>query len=209
MYSVVLMAALATGTTAPDCHYHSGYSCCGGYSYGCCGGYSYGCCGGYSYGCCGGYYYGGCYGSYSYGCAGCCGGTPYHLLPYGPAAPVTPAPPEKVPAPKPEDPKPDAPKKDGAMAPNVGRMVVEVPVDAKLFIDGQLMKTSTERRSFRTPELVPGQQYFYDLRAEVTIDGKTEVETQRVVIQGGATAQASFPKLVAAVEASKALAASK
>ena len=208
MYSVVLMAALATGTTAPDCHPHS-YGCCGGYySYGCCGGYS-GCCGGYgySYGCCGGY---GCYGSYSYGaCYGCCGGSPYSMMPYPYATPATPAPSEKLPPPKDDPKKPEEPKKEGALAPNVGRMVVEVPVDAKLFIDGQLMKTTNEKRSFRTPELVPGQQYFYDVRAEITIDGKTEVENVRVVVQGGKTAQAAFPKLVAAVQASKALAASR
>ncbi len=99
MYSVVLLAAMATATETPSfghksCHgcyasYASCYGCCGGYNYaGCCGGYAYaGCCGGYAYaapvrhkhglfhGCCGGYTYAGCCGGYAYG--GCCGGYAY------------------------------------------------------------------------------------------------------------------------------------
>src|SRR5205814_2088205 len=66
MYGVVLMAALASGSSAPDwghrCHGCSGYVGCSG----CYGGYgSHGCHGswhaGYGYGCQGG---GGCYGSW-------------------------------------------------------------------------------------------------------------------------------------------------
>jgi uncharacterized protein (TIGR03000 family) len=192
MYSVMLMAALATGANAPDCHYPgSCYSCGGGYySHGCCG-YSYGCCGGsYAHGCCGGYSYGcgGCYGSYAYGCGGGWAAIP--------ASSATLASTDKV----------GDPKKAGT---TVGRLFVALPAEAKLFVDGQLMKSASDRRTMLTPELEPGRQYYYDLRAEVTIDGKTETETQRVIVQGGVTAEASFSKLTAAVQASKALAANK
>src|SRR5271165_5908685 len=120
MYTVVLMAALTTGSAAPDCHWfrgcHGGYGgCYGGHNSwygGCYGGgcYGYGCygCGGYGGGYGGGYtpvsY--GCYGCYGgYGCYGCYGGIPY-AAPY--TAPQTYIPPmtdpkegaEKVPLPK-------------------------------------------------------------------------------------------------------------
>jgi uncharacterized protein (TIGR03000 family) len=87
-------------------------------------------------------------------------------------------------------------------------VIVALPADAKMFVDDQLMKTTSELRSFTTPaRLVPGQRYFYEVRAEVLIDGKIETETQQVIVQGGVTSQLTFAKLTAAVQASKALAA--
>jgi uncharacterized protein (TIGR03000 family) len=79
-----------------------------------------------------------------------------------------------------------------------GKLIVEVPADAKLFIDDQPMKTTAERRSFNTPTLQSGQAYYYDLRAEVVRDGKTYTESKRVIVKAGETAKATFPELVAA-----------
>src|SRR5204862_4361157 len=74
MYSVVLMAALTTGTASEGCCFRHGGcygGCYGGYN-GCYGGVYAGCYGGsyYNAGCYGGSY--GCYGVY--GCYGCYGG---------------------------------------------------------------------------------------------------------------------------------------
>jgi uncharacterized protein (TIGR03000 family) len=118
---------------------------------------------------------------------------------------------EKVAQPKPEEKEMKPEPKEGekkeekkeVLAPNVGRLVVSVPAEAQLFIDGQLMKTTSERRVFRTPTLEPGARYYYDLRAEIVIGGKTESETVRVIVQGGNEAEATFPKLLAAVQAPK------
>lgn len=197
MYSIVLMAALASAGDTPNwghgCHgcrgghgcWSSGCHGCygyGGYGYGC-----YGCWGGYGYGC------GGCYGCYG----GCCGGgyySPYHVTPViAPAKPVEVAPPpvEKKPAP-------------GAAAANQAKLLVELPADAKLFIDDQPMKTPAARRTFNTPALQPGQAYYYMVRAEVVIDGKTHTETKQVIVRAGQTAEAKFTELLAKVEASKA-----
>jgi hypothetical protein len=84
MYSMVLMAALTTGSVAPECHRWGGCcGCYGGYGGGCYGG----CYGGYG-GCYGGGGWGGCYGCWggysSWGCCGCYGG--------GFAAPIWPGP---------------------------------------------------------------------------------------------------------------------
>ena len=66
-----------------------------------------------------------------------------------------------------------------------GPVVLEVPTDAKLYIDDQLMKASTEVRRFNTPELEAGQTYYYILKAEVTREGSTRSEEKRVLIKAG------------------------
>ncbi|MCZ2340616.1 MAG: TIGR03000 domain-containing protein [Bacteroidales bacterium] len=248
MYSLILMAAVASGPDANSFgwkHHRACYGCCYGYyatCYGCCGGYAscYGCCGGYSayYGCCGGfhhhhrpYYYGGacygscygswygagCYGScYGYGyscCGGCCGGcfgTPYigPVIESAPVAPeIAPAAPSAAPA------KPAAPKTSSLMNNNPGfafnpatpamvpaLLTVELPEGAKLFVDGQLTRGEGNVRKFHTPELPNGKSFFYELKAEVTINGQTEVEEKRVIVKAGDTISESFPRLIAAAK---------
>lgn len=195
MYSLVLMAAMTTSPATPACHWgckacSSCYGCWGCYGCGGCWGYSYGC-----YGCAGCYgCYGGGYGYY--GCYGCYGGACYGLSTYGPVytAPGTtttppatgPAAPEKVPAPKPE--------KTGA-APSQAKLIVQLPTDAKLYIDDHLMKTTSGQRVFRTPQLEKEQAYYYILRAEYVRDGKTQTATKRVIVRAGQEIRASFDEL--------------
>ncbi len=78
---------------------------------------------------------------------------------------------------------------------------MQLPADAKLFIDGNLMKSASEKRTFITPVLRPEQTYFYDLRAEVVRDGRTVAATQRVILRPGEAVQASFPSLPAVATA--------
>jgi uncharacterized protein (TIGR03000 family) len=234
MYSVVLMAALTTGGGAADfCHHgahgYSGISCtcngCYGGSYygapygpgfiagsgcwGCYGGYG----GGYG-GCCGGCW--GCYGgSWGYGggaidyncfgchgCYGCYGGfSCTGFDPYGPNA----ATPEVIPAPKPDE------KKGGtsSVAPDRAKVIVQLPAGAKLYVDNQPIKTSADNQAFNTPQLQPGQTYYYEVRAEAVRDGKTVVESKRVLVRAGQEVSVAFPKLekdtagVAAVDSKK------
>ncbi len=226
MYSLVLMAALTAGVDAPSwgrgcCGCHGCWGCCGCHGccgcygcHGCCGCYGcygccgcWGCCGCYgccgccgSYGCCGCY---GCYGCYGccgcYGCYGCCGGyaVPGYAVPAG-AAPAGGG--EMVPAPN----KDTGKEKDkGGSA----RLIIEVPAEAKLFVDDQPMKTAAERRTFSTPVLKPGQAYFYDVRAELVVDGKSYSETKRVIVKAGEVSRASFADLAKAANAPKAVAA--
>jgi uncharacterized protein (TIGR03000 family) len=219
MYSVILMAAMGTGTTeAPNwmlrglVAHNSCYGCWGS-CYGCCGG-CYGCCyGGCCGGCWGGYYSSTCYGWGSYyggggfclggGCYGGCWGSCYG---YGwgsyaypayapppaysypaPAAPVAP-PIEKAPAPKPA----------GIGQAVTAKIVVEVPADARLYIDGQLMRTAGIRRTYSTPQLETGQKYFYDMRVESVRDGEPVTENRRVILQAGDVIEASFRDLTIA-----------
>lgn len=205
-------------------------SCCGyaPYSAGCCGGlyysnYAYGCCGGVYGGCYGSYasYAGAsCYG----GCYGSCGGygvvtgpvyvTSDYAAPGSTYTPYTPAPSVTTPI----VPAPAAPatgetatgKPTSRLVPAVGtepalpapaQLTLELPADAKLFVDGQATKGTGAARPFHTPALPAGQSFFYEFRAEVEVNGKTEVETKRVVVRAGETLTESFPKLLAAVKA--------
>jgi len=190
MYSMVLMAALTTGSNAPDCGLlrgcgHASYSCagctgCTGCS-GCLGGASYynGGCWGACYG--GGYgsgYYNGCYGGGCYGCWGYGGaGSDYA--------------PRVMPPADGKDKKDDKKDKESAQ-PDRARLIVEVPADAKLYIDEQLMKSTAAIRSFSTPTLEVGQSYYYDVRVEVVRDGKTYEGSKRVVVRAGEKIRASF-----------------
>jgi uncharacterized protein (TIGR03000 family) len=209
------MAALTTGGTAPEhcfggchgchggwgCHgCHGGWGChgccgcwggcycggwCGGYGcYGCYGG-GWGCWGGYStwaYGC-----YGGCYGGCWGGCYGGYGG--YGTVVPGAVAPADSGS-EGLPSPKPED-----KDKSKTEATNRARLIVEVPADARLYIDDRAMKTTSDVRTFSTPDLEPGQLYYYEVRAEVVRDGKPVSQTKRVIVRAGATVRASFTDL--------------
>jgi uncharacterized protein (TIGR03000 family) len=222
MYSVVLLAALTAGTSTPSwgwgkgdhngwggkhgSHGASGSSLC----YGCYGGYgSYGwyngCYGGPGALCWGAYAFGsygfgstyaagrhgaasygaGCYGA---GCAGCWGGTAYPpsqvTQPAG--ASGTPAP-EAVPAPKKEEQK--------TTALGEARLIVSLPVDAKLYVDDKLTTAISERRVFNTPGLSDGQEYYYILRAELVRDGKTRSKTKRVLLHAGDFIETSFAEL--------------
>lgn len=216
MYSMVLMAALTTGVATPDCHHRCG-GCCGCYGGwgGCYGGgcYGGGCYGGGCYGGCyggfggcygggcygGGCYGGGCYGGgygcwggySSWGCAGCVGG--YGGISYpgmiGPGvggAVVPNAGGEQLP--------PAKPNKDGkeTRVPNRAKLIVELPTDAKLFIDDMPMKTTSGVRTFNTPTLEPGQAYYYMVRIEYVKDGKTVRDERRVIVRAGQIARAEF-----------------
>jgi uncharacterized protein (TIGR03000 family) len=198
MYSVVLMAALTTGGSTPNCHWNAFHGCHGCHG-GCYGGCYGGCSGGGCAGCNGSYsvsWYGlgyGCYGyaGYTglpaYGCYGCYGGYGcYGASSYSPIImPVVPSS-EKAPAPKVDD------KKKGTALPAPARLLVQVPADAKLYIDNRLTKATSASRTFTTPVLMPGQVYYYEVKAEVVRDGKVMNETKRILVRAGQDSQASF-----------------
>lgn len=196
----------------------SGYSCngCGGgwSCSGCCGGYSchgghghkhhghkhhscHGCCGGYScFGCCGGYSCNGCYGGYSCsGCYGCGGGTVVPTV-----TPVVPGGKKgdkdgdggtfRDPGPGKKGGKGD---KDEAMTTAApATIVVTLPAEARLEIDGAATSSTSERRVFVSPELNPGREYHYTLKAEWVRDGKTVSMTREVAVTAGTEATVKF-----------------
>lgn len=86
----------------------------------------------------------------------------------------------------PERKEPERNENGGVQTPlNRARVVVELPADAKLYIDNHLTRSSESVRSFRTPALAPGQTYYYELRAELVVDGKVYEQKRRVEVRPG------------------------
>lgn len=181
MYSVVLMATLTAGHATPDWHhcggrYGSHCGCGGGYYGGYDDGYScYGCWGGYS--------------SWSYGCSSypsttVMGG--YGLM-NGGVVPGT--------GNGSEEPRKPKSNKNGdkeTMAPTRAQLIVELPANARLFIDDMPVKVRAGVHTFNTPVLESGQAYFYMVRIESIRDGKPVSQTRRLIVQAGQVARIDF-----------------
>src|SRR5262249_17833633 len=70
-----------------------------------------------------------------------------------------------------------------------GRLVVNAPAEARVFLFGQ----ETETRIIRTSVLEPGFKYFYDLRVELAnAGGESIVQTQRVYVRPGQTSRVTI-----------------
>jgi uncharacterized protein (TIGR03000 family) len=226
MYSVILMTAMAAGAPetpqffglfrAPTtCWGCIGYTTCRG----CSGCYGYssctGCWGGFLgwrrawYGCCG------------VSCYGCGGVT---VVPYmSPAAPVSSgltrdvwganysysdSRPFKAPgtpgirfnnAPEKEQKKDNKPSGlDGS-----ARLIIEVPSDSKLYIDGKQTTSGADVRHFKTPALESGQTYFYDVKVELEKDGKILTANKRVYVRAGDVVQESLQPEIATANIAK------
>lgn len=210
MYSMVLMAALTTGIDMPDRggRRRGGGGCCGCYGgmyYG--GGYG-GCYGGMGMG------YGGCYGGgygggwgggygrgYAWGGYGAWGGGGYAYSPFSGTTSVSPTyggnaylgwgnnlagnygtmrqfggnlgmmqsnyfnP--------------------GFNQGNEARIIVHLPADARLTIDGEPTQSMSSTRVFLSPPLEAGKTYHYTLRGEVRRNNQTEHVSKTIDVQAG------------------------
>ncbi|MBA4186385.1 MAG: hypothetical protein C0467_00045 [Planctomycetaceae bacterium] len=95
--------------------------------------------------------------------------------------------------------KKDAPetKKDSKQGANIK---FQLPADAKLYVDGRLTNLTGTERAFVTPSLGAGK-FFYEVKAELMVDGQMVVEQKRVIVEAGTSLVESFPKLIAAAGA--------
>ncbi len=75
---------------------------------------------------------------------------------------------------------------------NAARITVNLNPKARLFVDGVLCPLTSSQRSFTTPELQPGQKYFYTLRVELNTDGQPRTETRQVVVTPGQDLEVDF-----------------
>ena len=78
-------------------------------------------------------------------------------------------------------------KQVSAASPNAATVVVTLPADAKLTIDGDATTSTSSVRTFETPELVAGKTYAYTLEATFQQDGKPVVVSKKVKIEAGKT----------------------
>jgi uncharacterized protein (TIGR03000 family) len=168
MYSVVLMMSLSGGGEVPDFGRRSCSCSCSG-SYRSCSGYSgcHGCHGerracSGSYGCCGGA--SGCSGSYP-------GMAPGYRAPSG----------EPIPRPK-----------KTTQLEDRASVVVNLPADARLTVDGQVTTSTSAQRRFITPPLRTEGESYYTFRVEIVRDGQTQSAVQEVAVRRGQETQVTF-----------------
>jgi uncharacterized protein (TIGR03000 family) len=73
-----------------------------------------------------------------------------------------------------------------------GVLKLNVPASAKVFINGNPTKSEGSTRSFVSKGLSPGMRYRYQVRAEMTRDGKVVEQTKYVSLRAGKTAALAF-----------------
>jgi uncharacterized protein (TIGR03000 family) len=84
----------------------------------------------------------------------------------------------------------------GATVPaDVAKVTVRLPEDAKLFVDGTPCPLTSAVRTFETPKLEPGRQYYYTVKAEQVRDGQTRSDSRRVVVEAGKESVVEFKDL--------------
>jgi uncharacterized protein (TIGR03000 family) len=74
-------------------------------------------------------------------------------------------------------------------------IAVDVPENAKVYIDGYPMKSTSARRVFTTPALEDGREYYYWVRVVVEDGGKKVEEVKKVIVKSGERAEQSFAHL--------------
>jgi len=150
-----------------SCH-GGGHRLFGGHGHSSCHGGSSCCGGGY---CSGGY----CSGGYM-GCAGgagCSGGMIY----------VNPPKPEPLPPPK-------GGGKEEVKVP--ATIVLTLPADAKVTIDGVATTSTSATRTFVTPELDQEKAFVYTLSAQIVRDGQTLTVSEKVTVRAGEETRVNF-----------------
>jgi uncharacterized protein (TIGR03000 family) len=80
-------------------------------------------------------------------------------------------------------------------------ITVRLPADARLTVDGVDCPLTSDTRTFETPALVPGQKYYYLLKAEVVRNGRTIAQTRRADFHSGERVRVSFDLGTTAVSA--------
>jgi uncharacterized protein (TIGR03000 family) len=76
--------------------------------------------------------------------------------------------------------------------PQPARLVVALPADALLKVDGQPTRSTSANRIFMTPPLDPGVSFTYQLSVEVVREGTTLRQTKQVFVRAGEEARAAF-----------------
>jgi len=102
---------------------------------------------------------------------------------------VVPSTTDKKPLPKTE-PVPQPKKTTQSAAP--ATIIVSLPADARLFVDGASTTSTSDRRTLVTPELAFGTTYAYTMRVEIVRDGQVQSQSQQVNVIAGQTATVQF-----------------
>lgn len=204
MAAAVMAATVALGAGRADAHWHHGGWGSWGSSGGSWGSYgSWGSCGSCGYAVYSCYSSGGSWGSSggswgssggSWGSSGGSWGGAYYSPAPSYSVPTTaPTPPMTTPtAPTPPAPAAGTPPGTTYQLQDAGYLLVSVPEDAKVFVNGRATTSTGSERQYVSRGLENGQRYSYEVRAEVIRDGKTVSETQTAQLTAGAQANLTF-----------------
>lgn len=77
---------------------------------------------------------------------------------------------------------------------NTAHLLVLVPENAELWVNGIRTKQTGAQREFVSPALTPGKSYSYELKAQWTENGKTVEETRTVHVQANSRQPIDFTK---------------
>lgn len=86
----------------------------------------------------------------------------------------------------------DVPRVPVSTAPASAVLTVQVPQDARIFVDDHETQQRGATRRFASPPITRDREFSYALRVEVTRNGRTVVKTQDVKVRGGAQSLATF-----------------
>jgi len=79
--------------------------------------------------------------------------------------------------------------------PTQATVIVQLPAEASLYVDGQLSKLTSDNRTLISPVLQTGQDYVYTLKAEVMRDGKPVTASKEILVRAGGTTRVRFESL--------------
>jgi uncharacterized protein (TIGR03000 family) len=82
-------------------------------------------------------------------------------------------------------------------------VTVSLPADAALYIDNVQCPLTSASRTFQTPALDPGREYYYTVRAEIVRDGQRRTQSQRVTVGAGRQVSVEFNSFAALQTASR------
>lgn len=71
-------------------------------------------------------------------------------------------------------------------------LTVNVPAETKIFVNGAPTRSRGEVRRYVSRGLTPGQEYSYEIKAELDRDGAAVQETKLVKVRAGETIQVAF-----------------
>jgi uncharacterized protein (TIGR03000 family) len=77
------------------------------------------------------------------------------------------------------------PPEGESAGPAPATLTVRLPADARLSINQATTQAGAAVRTFETPPLKPGKEYYYTLKAELVRDGQSLTTTERVAVRSG------------------------
>ncbi len=71
-------------------------------------------------------------------------------------------------------------------------LIVSLPANATLSVDGHATRSTSDVRAFATPSLATSQDFTYTLTAQIDVNGKTTSVEKQVVVRGGETTRVTL-----------------